>query len=342
MSAPLRQADFWPITAISPASSSEARLAKTSAAPTPAAKASMAKGPASSSKPSASSENAALVGSLLRTALISELGALTPFSLRWRESDTPAGRSWFVLETLLNPRERESALIMSARGHGSSDATLTKLPTPIAGNSGSNQGGGAGRVGPVRHDTKTMIRQSLATPRKTDADRGFRGDVLSQLHGHNSRHAGMLHTPTATANMHHPSMQKWPSCEGWPEIAQGKAETLPTPTKRDKRMDAWSPAYDKRKSPSMDAVMDGALTDRAGDKWVYARQIAAVLTDHGLAGASMTLPAVYGWMMGYPPGWLERALLSAVQKGLLPLPSSSKPMATPSSRKSRKRSDAQS
>lgn len=116
-------------------------------------------------------------------------------------------------------------------------------------------------------------------------------------------------------------------------------ETLPTPTKRDKRdkrMDAWSPAYDKRKSPTMDAVMDGAMTDRASDKWQYARQIAAILTEAGLTGPSQTLPIVYGWMMGFPPGWLERALLSAVRKGLLPLPSSSKRTATRSSRKSPK------
>lgn len=89
---------------------------------------------------------------------------------------------------------------------------------------------------------------------------------------------------------------------------------LPTPTKRDKRMDAWSPAYDRRKSPGMDAVMDGAMTGKASDKWAYARTIASILTEHGLTGASMTLPVVYGWMMGYPPQWLELALLSALRK----------------------------
>lgn len=122
-------------------------------------------------------------------------------------------------------------------------------------------------------------------------------------------------------------------------------ETLPTPTKRDKqdkRMDAWSPAYDKRKSPTMDAVMDGAQTGRASDKWQYARQIAAILTAHGLSGASMTLPLVYGWMMGFPAGWLERALLSAVQEERLQPPSLSKPTGTRSSLRSRKRSDEQS
>jgi len=222
MCAPLQQTDFCEILESFRPSLSEVPLARTSVAPTRKGKASKASGRASTSKPSVSSENAVLVGSLLKTALISELGALTPCSLHWRQSATPAGRSWFVLAT--------SEPITNAPDHGSSDATSNRLPTP---------------------------------------------------------------------------------------------------TKRDKRMDAWSPAYDKRKSPTMDAVMDGALTDRASDKWIYARQIAAILTEHGLSGASMTLPLVYGWMMGFPPAWLERALLSAVHEGQLPLASSSKRMATP-------------
>lgn len=116
----------------------------------------------------------------------------------------------------------------------------------------------------------------------------------------------------------------------------GQREQLPTPTKRDKRMDAWSPAYDKRKSPTMDAVMDGAMTDRAPDKWQYARMIAAILQQANLSGASQTLPIVYGWMMGFPPGWLEHALLSAVHEELLPLASSSKRTAMQSSPRSPK------
>lgn len=123
------------------------------------------------------------------------------------------------------------------------------------------------------------------------------------------------------------------------QVAQ---ETLPTPTKRDNRMDRWSPAYDKRKSPTMDAVLDGAMTDRGPDKWAYARQIAGLLSSTGLTGPSMTLPVTYGWMMGYPPGWLSNALRSAVLAGRLPLASSSKRSATASSPRSRKRSAAPS
>jgi hypothetical protein len=400
MSVLFPQGDLFATWDTSPNSSSAVRPAKTSARPTRKAKASKANAPASSSKPSELSEKSALVGSLLKTALISELGALTPSSMRWRQSATPAGRSWFVLAT--------SVPITSVPGPGSSDAISTKLPSPMATDGAvSRAGGGSGSTYPFR-----MI---LATPPKTDADEGFRGDIRAQLDGQSNRHAGMLGTPTSnpaprgsvlrrmkdketspedafdrTPNageiVHFmlPTPRKSDASHG-PEIAKAQApgatgvslittltmgasdpdtsantasdgptpanpatmppgtlERLPTPTKRDKRMDAWSPAYDKRKSPSMDAVMDGALTDRASGKWTYARMIAAVLTDHGLSGASMTLPLVYGWMMGYPPGWLERALLSAAQEGRLPLVSSSKRTATPSSRKSPKPSAAQS
>ena len=188
------------------------------------------------------------------------------------------------------------------------------LSTPRASDMKAGGHGDTGRMGTVRH--------MLATPRATDGDRGGRGDVLSQLRGYPSKHAGM------------------------------PLETLPTPTKRDKRMDAGTPAYDKRKSPTMDAVMSGAmmsltptangnLTSPSMMKWAGARALAAMLASHGLTGTA-ALPITYGWMMGYPPGWLARALRSAVLAGRLQPVSSSKPSATPSSPRSPKRSAGQS
>ncbi len=143
------------------------------------------------------------------------------------------------------------------------------LPTPAAGDYGSNQGGAQGRTGPVRHSTRSMIRA----------------------------------------------------------LTKDELETLPTPTKRDRRMDDWSPAYDRRKSPSMDAVMNGAmksltptatgnLTAPSMRKWAGARALAALLRNHGLTGTA-ALPVTYGWMMGFPPGWLARALRSAMASGRL-------------------------
>lgn len=283
--------------------------------------------PASISKPSASLpkssasaecvELGAHVGLLLRTALISELGAQTGFSLRWKPSATPAGRSWLVA-TISEQTTREN-------GRGSSAATSPNLPTPVtqSNTGGMRWEGGAGGRKVLKesglweavygHPTKPRmngrpsIRPAatiLSTPRASDMQAGGHGDI--------GRMGTVRH-----------QLQK----------AQ---ESLPTPTKRDKRMDRWSPAYDKRKSPTMDAVLDGAQTGRASDKWAYAREIAGLLSSTGLTGPSMTLPVTYGWMMGYPPGWLSNALRSAVLAGHLPLVSLSRRSATPSSRKSRK------
>ena len=193
-----------------------------------------------------------------------------------------------------------------------------KLPTPMATDGMTDgAGSGAGSTWPLR-----MI---LATPRKSDAERGGRGDVLSQLQGHASRHAGMMPTPVKPnggRRLNRREIETGRRANGakaqidTPNLLRHAAELLPTPTKRDARMDGWSPAYDRRKSPTMDAVMDGAMTDRAPDKWAGARALATMLRSHGLTGTA-ALPVTYGWMMGYPPGWLARALRSAVARGRL-------------------------
>ncbi len=319
-SATLRLSESTPTLELFPGSSLGLLPAKTSPAPTPKAKVSTVNGRSSSSKRSVSParsgrspeslEFQALVGSLLRTALISEIEDLTGSSLHWKRLDTPANRPWWVLATTSAPADAStpaSAPTMSAPGPGSSPTILSNLPTPMAqdgqrggagGGAGSTypfrmilstprksdmQAGGhgdTGRMGTVRHQLH-QAQAMLATPRATDADRGGRGDVLSQLRGYPSRHAGMpramVHTPTTKGNQTAPSMMKW-----------------------------------------------------AG-----ARALAAMLQAHGLSGTA-ALPVTYGWMMGYPPGWLARALRSAVLAGRLELVSSSKRSATPSSRRSRK------
>jgi hypothetical protein len=137
----------------------------------------------------------------------------------------------------------------------------------------------------------------MATPRKTDADRGGRGDVLSQLRGYPSKHAGMstrelLPTHRASEAHHGPDMTSH--------------------------------------SPNLKARM---LNDNP--KWAGARALATLLQSHGLSGTT-ALPVTYGWMMGFPPGWLARALRSAVLAGHLQQVSSSKRSVTPSSPKSQK------
>ena len=138
--------DCLPTLELFPTSSLGLPPAKTSAAPTPGAKASMAKSRASSSKPSVSLERSALVGSLLRTAIASELEAMTGSPQRWKHTVTTAGRSWWALEMPAGP--------ISASEPGSLAWTPTPrankgglpdshgwTPTPVA-QAGSKKGGG--------------------------------------------------------------------------------------------------------------------------------------------------------------------------------------------------------
>ncbi|WP_319798687.1 hypothetical protein [Nitrobacter sp.] len=262
--------------------------------------------------------------------------------MNWKRSATPANRAWWVLTmsapttsasahgssatipnnspglvgTPIRKIGRRSPEFVSGRALTMTEALhLATLPTPMATDGMTD--GGAGSTYPLR-----MI---LATPRKSDAERGGRGDVLSQLQGHASRHAGMMPTPVKPNGGRTLSRQEIETGKrsngakaqiDTPNLLRHAAEILPTPTKRDSRMDGWSPAYDRRKSPTMDAVINGAMTDRAPDKWAGARALAVMLRSHGLTGTA-ALPITYGWMMGFPPGWLTRALRSAVAKGLL-------------------------
>lgn len=208
--------------------------------------------------------------------------------MRWKRSATPANRSWWVLTTL-EQTTRES-------GSGSLLSTPRKSDMQAGGH------GDTGRMGTVRHILRSA--EMLPTPLATDGA-GTGGGSTFYLR----RELGALRKNTM----------------------------FPTPTKRDGRMDKWSPAYDRRKSPTMDAIMDGAaksltptakgnLTAPSMQKWAGARALAAMLQNHGLTGTA-ALPITYGWMMGYPPGWLSIAALQAPLSRLL---------ATPSSRKSRK------
>ena len=186
-------------------------------------------------------------------------------------------------------------------------------------------GGGAGSTYP--------FRQILSTPRASDMKAGGHGDTGRMGSARHQLQNAMLGTPTANPAPRGSVLRRQKGrmttdqddFDRTPNMGEVvhflMPETLPTPTKRDKRMDA---------------VLDGAQTGRAPDKWAYARQIAAMLTEAGLTGPSATLPTTYGWMMGYPPGWLGRALMSAMAKGSLRPASSSKRSATRSSRKSPK------
>lgn len=146
MSARSQQINFFEISEDFRPSSLEARHAKTSVAPTPKEKASTANSRPSSSRLSASSEKYALVGSLLRTAIASELEAMTGSPQVWKQSVTSAGRSWWALEmpaAPINGKEPGSlAWTPTPRANkGGMPDSLGWRPTPVA-QGGSKKGGG--------------------------------------------------------------------------------------------------------------------------------------------------------------------------------------------------------
>lgn len=110
------------------------------------------------------------VGRLLRTVLLSELGAWTRSMQVWKRQVTPAGRSWWVLKTLgLRTGASGPGLLPTLRAnkrglpdsHGNTEAWGRLLPTLCSSNSGTNKGGGGSRVGPERPSLTTLSRRGL-------------------------------------------------------------------------------------------------------------------------------------------------------------------------------------
>jgi hypothetical protein len=113
-------------------------LAKTSVAPG-SEKESMPNGAGCGGRCGASSRPCDPRGCWLRTYLLSALADLTTCSLRWKDSGTPAGRSWWVLG--------RSGRRTSGTGFGFWDGEA--WPTPSATEYGSN-GNAPGETGPRR------------------------------------------------------------------------------------------------------------------------------------------------------------------------------------------------
>lgn len=101
-----------------------------------------------------------------------------------------------------------------ASGRRNLDDGIALLPTPTAQSYGSNQGGAAGRVGPVRHSLDALARLALLpTPRATDGtnggpgQRGSSGDLAmpsavqpehwGRFAAAVARHADLFGTPPA-------------------------------------------------------------------------------------------------------------------------------------------------
>lgn len=120
-------------------------------------------------------------GSCLRTLLLSGLSGWTGYSLSWRRSTTPAGRSWWVLVLSDLRREGVGSTTEVASGCGSS----VGWPTPTRGD-GAQSGAAGYSTESGRHPGTTVVR-GWGTPRKGNGgfgrDRGEnRGRLEDQVH----------------------------------------------------------------------------------------------------------------------------------------------------------------
>lgn len=131
------------------------------------------------------------VGYLLRTVLLSELGGWTRSMLVWKRQTTPAGRSWWVLQTLaLRTVASGPGLLPTLRAnkrglpdsHGNTEAWGRLLPTLLATSYGTNQGGGARRTGKERPGLEMMAAKGLLPTLLSRDARTLAGNVPPPHH----------------------------------------------------------------------------------------------------------------------------------------------------------------
>lgn len=121
--------------------------------------------------------------------------------------------------------------------YGSGSGSL--LPTPTATEYGSNQGGGMGRVGPVRYSLQTMAQKNLIpTPTASDANG-----------------AGSRNTESSKA---HPGL----SLMDWARGDGGTGRLLPTPSASDDRTCADYSDGSRGHSPQLRHLGSGRLNPR--------------------------------------------------------------------------------
>jgi len=188
-----------------------------------------------------------------------------------------------------------------------------KVPTPSAQDYGSNRGGAAGRDGPERPSLRRLIGTTLASePRGSKQQRlGTRKPDLSML--------GRLLTPTATDNLHAPSMQKWAGARELMALLASAAEKLPTCTVSNGGIEP-----DGRTGRKLATVLGRRLATPTARDWRSGKASDATLSRNsrplneqlcalGITEATALL-AIYLWLMAWPSDYADTAYPSAPSK----------------------------
>lgn len=169
----------------------------------------------------------------------------------------------------------------------SDDASLSLLPTPTASSYGSNQGGSAGRSGPMRASREMRaLKGLLPTPTAMDSV-GSRNATANRSEGSapfnkgetltDALWLGKLPTPRATDATHGGRVTQRKGREGGNLVEAVSKRLLPTPTAHLAK-ETGAPSESNRKSPTR-----GSATG---------------------AGGSLH-PQFVEWMMGFEQGWTD-------------------------------------
>jgi hypothetical protein len=251
-------------------------------------------------------------GSWLRTFLLSELAGRTSYSLLWRESVTPAGRSWWVLGRAARPKSATESG-SSAKGwatptasiytggapqdsKGKRDLRLDLLkvwPTPtVCGN--YNRAGASGKSGDGLATAASKVWQ---TPSASSGQAGCRsrsgkrkGELL--LAGQAIEATRKWPTPMAADAM----MVKYNGVkDGVRNPSLGMAAGCwPTPAAWDWKQDGSHPAAQDRRSPCLPAA-----TVLAG------RQDPTSPSEIGNLGGCLLNSHWVATLMGFPRTWCD-------------------------------------
>jgi len=247
-------------------SSQAPRPARTSAPPITPVEGSMARVADCSLSSPESSPSSDRRGSSLRMFLAFELAEVTGCSPSWRRQATPAGRSWWVLDMSAPP--------ISGTGSG-------LLPTPNATD--------------AEKDRKNPSQLRRHSP-------GLYATMLAPLPTPGNTNGGRIRrSPHATSGLgkRQVSLETVLHPDGW----------LPTPSAQDygsNRGGAAGRVGEPRPSPRsmLSPTAKVNLEAPSTDKWAGARALRALMTSLGATGTP-ALARIYGWLQGYPPGWLD-------------------------------------
>lgn len=275
----------------------EVRPAPMSVAPTRADAGSTATKAASTSRPSDLFGKSVLAGHVLRTAIGSELAALTGCSPNWKRRDTPAGRSWWLLDM---PVRRTSG-----------DVPGLLLPTPSAQDYGTNHGGSAGRTGKVRPSLKTMLTPTATDNLDCPSMQKWAGarELMDLLN------AAIEHYPTPTASL---GGAEPPGVTGRnlvTVVSNAMASDLPTPRATDAerggrgdliqvlRGNKTNSAHGKQRGLATPTARDWRSGKASPETMARnSRPLNEQLCAHGIT-QERALLAIYAWLMGFPPGF---------------------------------------